>query len=792
MGRTLTLYQGADMSPDWDYSDWADWPSGEFRIRAMNGEGAQSQIMLRDERGESGSPADLPGALTFHSVAAHSTVTLTEDASGSAKHLWRGWVIPKDYTRGVQKADRARQVSVSLADLHAADMHGIIVGRDAPESRPAETDVARVNWLLGAYLNGSPRASTIIGDAYVASGNTVMMEAKDYEDVDPSAVLGDCILASGKRWFIALEDNGTRNLFYDLDEAAVWQSTLQIRQTGNPAEVDGVTTFEPIWDVGPASREDGQQLLSGVKVKGPPGISAYASHPGTVSDYNWYEEVINDSLIETQAEAEQKAAVILPQRRLEQRTYSCSILVPNARVHLVKAGMRITIQAKAIPDADDQVVTPRIAEITYRVHNSTHYKVSLQLDKPKRGAFGTGSPVGPKPAPTDPDGGDGTPQPGETLSGLEHWTWNGPAAEPIENPAPGAFTNAFNIDAPGTNIKCEAPNNGFGPVAASACWILAPVSVNSGEVVASAGSAYVFSVTHTHYSPTYRIYAQWIDAGGNVLGETVIAPTATWGDGWHTNTVQGTAPANTTKVRIATDSGSPTFAGTAVFFDSITISGVSAGSTDPADVYAIAPPYAGESPYYARSDQKWPAASVILGDSAEIGFTDTDGNGYVSGEEAFRQLRDLVESGTTTSTVVDHGSMGSTEEFDAVAHDHEGVQDDNLTVTLTGATAGEAAWMTLVLTQDGTGGNTLTLPASVVNASDVESAWNDTADAVNILSLFSYDGGTTWYGFLAGGSGSSEPTESSPRWLLVTHNDGSGPDLVWEGDDLVEEWSELV
>jgi hypothetical protein len=32
----------------------------------------------------------------------------------------------------------------------------------------------------------------------------------------------------------------------------------------------------------------------------------------------------------------------------------------------------------------------------------------------------------------------------------------------------------------------------------------------------------------------------------------------------------------------------------------------------------------------------------------------------------------------------------------------------------------------------------------------------------------------------------------APRWLLVTDNPGTGPDLVWEGDDLVEEWSTLV
>jgi hypothetical protein len=166
-----------------------------------------------------------------------------------------------------------------------------------------------------------------------------------------------------------------------------------------------------------------------------------------------------------------------------------------------------------------------------------------------------------------------------------------------------------------------------------------------------------------------------------------------------------------------------------------------------------------------------------------------------------------------TSLVVDHGTMGASEEFDASAgHDHEGTQDDDLTVTLVGATSGEAGWMTLVLAQDGTGGHSIDLPSAVVNDTDLEAAWDQTASAVNILTLFSYDGGTTWYGALMGGSGGAagalddltDVTITAPaeddhlqyvggEWVnnnryraIVT--DGFDT-LVWEGDDLVWEWS---
>jgi hypothetical protein len=176
------------------------------------------------------------------------------------------------------------------------------------------------------------------------------------------------------------------------------------------------------------------------------------------------------------------------------------------------------------------------------------------------------------------------------------------------------------------------------------------------------------------------------------------------------------------------------------------------------------------------------------------------------------EITDLSEP---TSVVTDHGSMGAAEEFDfSVGSDHEGVQNADLTVTLTATTAGEAAWLTLVLTQDGTGGHSLTLPGSVANAADVEAAWDQTPSTVNVLTLFTYDGGTTWYGFLAGGSGGSAggsldehddviitgPAEDDElrfngsswvndarKWEVVT--DGEDV-LVWEDDDLVYEWNE--
>lgn len=390
MTRVLTLYQGADMDPSWDYSDWVEWPDCDFSARAFDGQATQSEIRIRDVRGEAGDAADLPGGLTARGISAHNIFTLTENASGSTKHLWRGGVIPKDYSRGAQKADRAREVRVSVDDHHW-ELRGIIVGRDAVWSRPAETDVERVEAARAAYLQGDPRAATVIGNAYVAAGNTVNLPAKDYADTTVDEVLQDCATAADKRYWFVLNDDGSRDLFYDIHTSSAYASTLQIRQTGDPDEVDGWTTFDPVWDIGPASREDGQELLCGLKLNGPNGISGYAHDDTIHTDHNHYEAVAYDDGLVSQAEADSKAAAILNVRKLEQKTYSCSIYVPAERVHLIREGMNITIQAKVIPDADDQVVTRRIAQLRRKVYNNDLYKVELQLDKPTRiGPYGSG------------------------------------------------------------------------------------------------------------------------------------------------------------------------------------------------------------------------------------------------------------------------------------------------------------------------------------------------------------------------------------------------------------------
>lgn len=107
-----------------------------------------------------------------------------------------------------------------------------------------------------------------------------------------------------------------------------------------------------------------------------------------------------------------------------------------------------------------------------------------------------------------------------------------------------------------------------------------------------------------------------------------------------------------------------------------------------------------------------------------------------------------------------HGNLGATETFSADIGTHTGTLNADCTFTLTDFQAGESRAMALWLTQDGTGGWTITLPAEIVNAADLEASQDTTADSTSILVLWSVDGGTNIIGAWWGGGGSALTVEN--------------------------------
>jgi hypothetical protein len=64
--------------------------------------------------------------------------------------------------------------------------------------------------------------------------------------------------------------------------------------------------------------------------------------------------------------------------------------------------------------------------------------------------------------------------------------------------------------------------------------------------------------------------------------------------------------------------------------------------------------------------------------------------------------------------------------------------------------SGFSCSLSVILIQDSTGSRTVTWPASVKWALGLAPTLSTAANAVDVIQLFTVDGGTTWYAFLAG------------------------------------------
>lgn len=144
--------------------------------------------------------------------------------------------------------------------------------------------------------------------------------------------------------------------------------------------------------------------------------------------------------------------------------------------------------------------------------------------------------------------------------------------------------------------------------------------------------------------------------------------------------------------------------------------------------------------------------TIIADDSTSTGAFLADGSVPASGDfdwadnELTRALfLDYAEAFTVPTPVASITlDLETGNVFDVTRDQNTTLVFDNPPVS------GKAGSFTLILRQDGTGGWTTTMPASVIWEGASEPIFSTTANTVDILSFLTVDGGTTWYGFLGG------------------------------------------
>ena len=108
-------------------------------------------------------------------------------------------------------------------------------------------------------------------------------------------------------------------------------------------------------------------------------------------------------------------------------------------------------------------------------------------------------------------------------------------------------------------------------------------------------------------------------------------------------------------------------------------------------------------------------------------------------------LEYAAQSGLVVNTVA---AAGTTETLDGDDYNiHDITLDESVTFTFT--TSAAVAQFTLILRQDGSGGNSVTWPASVKWHSLTAPTILTTGSAVHVLEFLTVNTGTTWRGFLS-------------------------------------------
>lgn len=366
-----------------EYAGPGPYASPTDRTSIIRSDSGSIRLASHAFRGEStDSMANLDDDAASRAFAVLKQWRFEEDASGAAKVIWSGRMMRPGVKRGDHFVGDARQFDLSWVDRNW-DLTKLRIEAD----RPAETDVQRVQWLGGYILNGAAstvtnareRPSTVINvTTYVPNTNTVALPAKEISASGPWGVIDDCARASGKSWFVYVDDAGSLFLFYDLDTSVALACTLSITDQ-NP---NFTTQFGPDPTITGRDIDGTEFLTGGAHVYGDGALvttfDATAEGAYDVAEDTLYADA------STSAEATAKLGALISERKVPEPQQRTRIWLPADKAHLVRAGMTISFRSAAAG-----VTTPTTFRITRTEHvppnaNGGLYGVGLELSYPKK------------------------------------------------------------------------------------------------------------------------------------------------------------------------------------------------------------------------------------------------------------------------------------------------------------------------------------------------------------------------------------------------------------------------
>lgn len=191
---------------------------------------------------------------------------------------------------------------------------------------------------------------------------------------------------------------------------------------------------------------------------------------------------------------------------------------------------------------------------------------------------------------------------------------------------------------------------------------------------------------------------------------------------------------------------------------------------------------------YDAATGKWIFVPASSGGLSSV----TDGTTTVSPADSLTVPPHSLTNGGAGNAILDYmtGGYGAQEELHTVAASgaaqtlpatanvHDITLTANCTLTLPTVTSGKGCSISVILRQDGTGSRTVTWPGSVSWVNGTAPVLKTAASAVDVITLFTVDGGTTWGGAYVGAAGST----TIWRPLMATDDGGAHYYVVTAGD----------
>lgn len=338
-----------------DYTTKIRWDSFSFIESANRGQVGMSGF-------------DIDDATNTIDIPALKLVAADEPRAGqSNKRMFTGFTHDRTTERGPVKVAGQRQWGVELLDLNTLADDYILTDAESAD-RPAETDYARVVWLLTTRFN------TVAGVAsgVVPNSNTANMDATDYRGRRARDVLNECSEMAGKNWFVYLYTTATPLLFYDVTSGSNLTSSARISDVA--ADVDSSVTWAASGTKVHRSPDD---IYSTVHLRWNEGTVS-RTNATTASTYRTREISVSDMSIASSAQAIVKADAFLAASASEKiRVDNVSVVLPAANVNDIRAGQRIEI--KLDRHGISAFTYYRILQRQVEPLNDISYKVTLTL-----------------------------------------------------------------------------------------------------------------------------------------------------------------------------------------------------------------------------------------------------------------------------------------------------------------------------------------------------------------------------------------------------------------------------